>query len=296
MTGPAGFGPDGFVSSSAAFAYRIDFENTTNATAPAQQVVITDTLSTNFNWSTFAVTELGFGNMLIVLPPNTQHFETNVPVTYLGASFQVQIQVGINPASGLLTATFRSIDPATSLLPPVNIGFLPPEDGTGRGQGHVSFSINARAGLPTGTSLHNVASISFDNQASIATNQKDPLNPAAGTDPLKECLNTIDAGRPTSHVLPLPAQSQLLQIPVSWTGQDDSGGAGVASFDIYVSDNSGPWSLWQSATTSTNGSYRGCRSTPTASAAPPTTTPATWNPLTPPPTPRPRWSPIRCSS
>ena len=52
---------------------------------------------------------------------------------------QVQIQVGINPASGLLTATFRSIDPVTS---------LPPEDGTGRGQGHVSFSINARAGCP----------------------------------------------------------------------------------------------------------------------------------------------------
>jgi hypothetical protein len=257
MTGPAGFGPNGFLSQASTFAYRIDFENLTNATAPAQQVIITDQLSTNYDWSSFNVSEVGFGDMLIALPQGVQHFETNVAVSYLGTNFQVQVQVGIQPASGMVYANFRSIDPNTSLPPPVNIGFLPPEDGTGRGQGHISYTIRPRVGLPTGTQFRNVALISFDSQPAISTDQVDPLNPAAGIDPAKQCLNTVDAVAPTSNVLPLPAQSQLLQIPVSWTGQDDVGGSGVASYDIYVSDNNGPWSLWLAATTSNNASFRG---------------------------------------
>ncbi|HXR47355.1 MAG TPA: RHS repeat-associated core domain-containing protein [Candidatus Limnocylindrales bacterium] len=257
LTGPAGFGTSGFLSSDNAFAYRIDFENTTNATAPAQQVVIADQLSTNFDWSTFNVSEFGFGDMLFALPPGIQHFETNVLVSYLGTNFQVQIQIGINLVSGQVYANFHSIDPNTSLPPPVNIGFLPPEDGTGRGQGHVTYTIRVKDGLPNGTQFRNVALISFDNQPAISTDQVDPNNPAAGTDPAKQCLITIDAVAPTSHVLPLPAQSQLLQFPISWTGTDDSGGSGVASYDIYVSDNGGSWTLWESATTSTNASFRG---------------------------------------
>jgi RHS repeat-associated protein/uncharacterized repeat protein (TIGR01451 family) len=257
MTGPAGFGPSGFLSQASTFAYRIDFENVTNATAPAQQVIVTDQLSTNYDWSSFNVSEVGFGDLLMALPQGVQHFETNVPVNYYGTNFQVQVQVGIQPASGRVYANFRSIDPNTSLPPPVNIGFLPPEDGTGRGQGHVSYTIRPRAGLPTGTEFRNVALISFDSQPVISTDQVDPLNPAAGIDPAKQCLNTVDAVAPTSNVLPLPAQSQLLLIPVSWTGQDDVGGSGVASYDIFVSDNSGPWSLWQAATTSNNASFRG---------------------------------------
>ena len=119
MTGPAGFGPNGFLSSASTLAYRIDFENLTNASAPAQQVIITDQLSTNFDWSTFNVSEVGFGDTLIALPPGIQYFATNVPFTYLGTNFEVQIQVGIQPASGQVYANFRSIDPATSLPPPL---------------------------------------------------------------------------------------------------------------------------------------------------------------------------------
>ena len=37
------------------------------------------------------------------------------------------------------------------------IGFLPPEDGTGRGLGYFSYTVMARAGLPTGTQFRNVA-------------------------------------------------------------------------------------------------------------------------------------------
>jgi uncharacterized repeat protein (TIGR01451 family) len=203
------------------------------------------------------VSEFGFGDLVFPLPPGTVSVATNVPYSYLGSNFQVQVQIGIQPGSGLVHASFYSIDPNTSLPPPVNIGFLPPEDGTGRGQGHVTYTIRAKASLPNGTQLTNVALISFDNQPSIATDQVDDSNPAAGVDPGKQCLITLDSVPPTSSVLPLPAQSQLLQIPVSWTGQDYAGGPGIASFNIYVSDNGGAWTLWQSATSATNATFQG---------------------------------------
>ena len=257
MIGPAGFGPNGYLASANPLAYRIDFENMTNASAPAQQVVITDQLSTNYNWSTFNISEFGFGDRIIALPPGVQHMETNLSMSFLGTDIEVQVQIGIDSKTGLIRARFQSIDPSTSLPPPVNIGFLPPEDGTGRGQGHVTYNIRARAGVTTGVQLRNVALISFDGQTVISTDQIDPLNPAAGVDPTRQCLITIDSVAPTSHVVALPAQSQALQVPVSWTGQDDPGGSGVGSYDVYYNDNGGAWTLWQSATASTNASFRG---------------------------------------
>jgi uncharacterized repeat protein (TIGR01451 family) len=257
LTGPAGYGAAGYIAANTLLSYRIDFENASNAAAPAQQVNITDQLSTNYNWTTFNVTEFGFGDLVVSLPPGTTFLQTNVPVNYLGTNFQVQIQIGIHPAFGQIFANFQSIDPNTSLPPPVNIGFLPPEDGTGRGMGHVTYTVRAKSGLASGTQLQNVALISFDAQTSIATDQIDDSNPAAGINPALEGLITLDSIPPTSSVSTLPAQSQLLQIPVSWTGQDYVGGPGIASYNVYVSDNGGAWTLWQSATAATNGVFQG---------------------------------------
>ena len=242
--GPAGFGANGALAAGGVFAYRIVFENELSALAPAQQVTITDPLDPSLDLSTFELTEIAFADQLIVLAPGTRYFETNMPISYLGTNLEVQIEAGLRSGSGQAYAIFRSIDPTTSLPPPVNIGFLPPEDGTGRGQGHISYLVKAKPGLPTGTPIRNVARIVFDNQPAIATNQRDPHNAGAGTDPAKECLNTIDAGAPTSHMLPLPTQTATPQFLVAWMGQDDAGGSGVASYDIYVSDNGGAWTLW----------------------------------------------------
>ncbi len=252
--GPAGFGTGGFIAPTRALPYRIDFENEPSATAPAQQVVITDQLGANLDWGTFQWTEIGFGDQLIVVPPNTQYFETTVPVSCLDTDFEVQVEVGLRSALGQAYAVFRSIDPATSLPPPANIGFLPPEDGTGRGRGHISYTVSAKGGLETGAEVRNVAQISFDCQPVIATNQKDPHDPTKGTDAAKECLNTIDADPPGSAVAALPA-STCSQFLVCWSGDD--AGAGVASYDIYVSDSGGEWTLWLAGATETSARYEG---------------------------------------
>jgi hypothetical protein len=80
---------------------------------------------------------------------------------------------------------------------------LPPEDGTGRGIGSVSYTIRPRAGLTTGAQIHNVASVKFDANKPIATDLVDENNPSLGIDPNKQALNTIDAGLVTfsNHVV-----------------------------------------------------------------------------------------------
>ena len=61
-----------------------------------------------------------------------------------GYQFVVQIEAGIHLDTGEVYARFQSLNPTNGLPPPVEIGFLPPEDGTGRGQGHISYVIRAK--------------------------------------------------------------------------------------------------------------------------------------------------------
>jgi MBG domain (YGX type)/Bacterial Ig-like domain (group 3) len=55
----------------------------------------------------------------------------------------------------------------------------------------------------------------------------------------------------------LPATESTASFPVSWSGQDDPDGSGVAAYNVYVSDNGGPFTLWQSATTQTSAIFTG---------------------------------------
>ena len=49
----------------------IDFENATTATAPAQVVTITDQLASTFDWTTFHLTEIAFGETLLTIPASS---------------------------------------------------------------------------------------------------------------------------------------------------------------------------------------------------------------------------------
>jgi hypothetical protein len=85
----------------------------------------------------------------------------------------------------------------------------------------------------------------------------DPHDPSQGTDPNKEALVTIDAGVPASQVLALPAVTTTRAFQVSWTGGDDTGGSGVAGYDVFVRDNGGPWTVWLNDTTETSAVFTG---------------------------------------
>ncbi|MCX6924166.1 MAG: immunoglobulin domain-containing protein, partial [Verrucomicrobia bacterium] len=253
---PAGYGSNGFIRADSLMPYMIRFENDTNATAPAQQVSVVDPLSTNLDWTSFELTEIGFGDHILSVPAHSQYFETTVPVSYNGVSFEVDIYAGIDLLTGEVYADFYSIDPLTSLPPDVMTGFLPPEDGSGCGQGHVSFTIRGKAGLPTGTVIRNVADISFDNQGIISTDQINPHDPSQGFD-LARGVNTIDASAPTSHVASLPAMTTNASFTVQWTASDGTNGSGVGSFTVYVAANGGAFNQWVVSTTNTSGVFTG---------------------------------------
>ena len=68
--------------------------------------------------------------------------------------------------------------------------------------------------------------------------------------------NGVDTNPPTSLVAALPASSPP-NFPVQWSGTDNSGGSGIAFFNIYVSVNGGPFTAWITNTTLQAAVYNG---------------------------------------
>jgi hypothetical protein len=101
-------------------------------------------------------------------------------------------------------------------------------------------SLPCASTTPTNTVLSNQATIAFDNNAPISTNV---------------WSNVVDRTPPSTHVSPLASVEPEQTFTVNWTGPDV--GSGVKSFTIYVSDNGGPFTVFQSDTTATSGSFTG---------------------------------------
>jgi hypothetical protein len=168
------------------------------------------------------------------VPAGLTAFHTRVDATATLGVF-VDITASFNPNTGQATWTFTSLDPTTLDLPmDPTVGFLPPNKTAPDGQGFVTYTVNPKPGLTTGTKIGAAATVVFDT------------DPAEVTAPQS---NTIDAGAPTSSVKPLPAFSPA-NFTVSWSGQDDPGGSGIggsqipfSGYDVYVSDNGGPATL-----------------------------------------------------
>jgi VCBS repeat-containing protein len=268
-----GYGPGGHVLPDTEMSYTVEFENLPEASAAALKVDVRDALDANLDWTTFVLDEIAFGETVIDAPDGLNHYTGRVQVNgwtwnqadgwhqydSLGNPVMplvVDVDAGIDISTGEVFCTLECADLSTGYYPnDVFAGFLPPDQdsiafpdplNTNRmihpGEGHISFSVTPVPNLPTGTEIRNEASIVFDWNAPIVTN---------------EVLNTIDAAGPTSQVDPLPAQVPTTDCTVSWSGHDDATGSGIASYDIYVSDNAGPYTLWLDDTTATSGDFAG---------------------------------------
>ena len=239
--------------------YRIDFENEPKSAAPAQVVTITDQLDPNLDWTKFTLTEVGFGDTMLSVPPWSHHYQHTVSMSHEGVEFEVEIEIGVNLGTGELYANFYSLDPWTGLPPEANVGFLPPEDGTGRGMGYFNYIIESKPDLSTGTEIRNVAYIMFDGAETIGTDWVDPHDPSQGIDTNKQALVTIDADPPSSEVTGPSGAATNANFTVCWDGSDL--GSGVAGFDVYVSTNGGPWTLWLANTPLTCETFAGLNDT-----------------------------------
>ncbi|MHC1708717.1 MAG: hypothetical protein AB9842_14510 [Bacteroidales bacterium] len=228
IIGPEGFEEQRFVSSKKPLPYLINFENDPKfATAPAQKVVVTYTIDPHMSLASLRLSDFGFGNFVFTVPPNTSSYTTRLDVRdSLGV--YVDVTAGINVGNGTAFWILQSIDPATG-LPPEDpmLGFLPINDSiTHHGEGYVSFTVKPKTGVVTGDSLKAAAVIVFD------------INPPL---PTNTWINIADAEPPVSSVDPLPAGIDSTDIIITVSGNDDTGGSGIESYELYFSENGAPF-------------------------------------------------------
>ena len=69
LIGPSGYGSAGFLTPGGSLPYTIEFSNEKTAQVPADNVVVTEQLSPNLDWSTFQLGTIGFGSYVVNVPP-----------------------------------------------------------------------------------------------------------------------------------------------------------------------------------------------------------------------------------
>jgi uncharacterized repeat protein (TIGR01451 family) len=239
----AGSGETHVVTGDEPLKYAIAFENLPAASAPAQTVVVTDQLDTaSLDLSTFAFGPIAVGaEVTIVPPPGLSTFvggaelpEQNVVVTVVAR---------LDHDTGIVTWTFGSLDPATRQpTDDALAGFLPPNTSPPAGEGRVFFTVGVKPSVATGTVITNQASIVFDLNEAIETPQ---------------VSNVVDKTAPTSAVTQITPAAACgdTALTVVWGGTDD--GSSIRDWDVLVSEDGGPATLWKAATTETSATFAG---------------------------------------
>lgn len=221
--GPAGFGPQRYVSYPGKAGYTIAFENVASATASAQKVFLLDTLDkTKFDLASFELNSVTIGDSIYYVPPARQQYTRIVKIKQT-AVVDVLLNISLDTATGILHCAYLSIDPATKELIDTAslLGFLPPNATPPIGQGTISYNIRIRNTLPSGTTVPNRAGIVFDKNDAILTST---------------WINTIDVTPPVAQSL----QASLVNdttIRLLFNSTDQH--AGVQGHRVYVSVNNG---------------------------------------------------------
>ncbi len=238
--GPSGSGTSVFVPTDKAYQYMITFENDAAATAPAQRVIITDTLDKNvFDLSSFHPRGFAFGD--------TTYFYKNNDGDTVDIDLRphkniiVRVFYALSQDDGILTWTFLTLDPSTyQLTEHVNDGFLPPNHVSPEGEGSVFYSVTPRQGLADSTMINNSAHILFDWNETIPTGI---------------WHNVADNTLPESAVEALPAKETDKNFNITWGGSDR--GSGIYAYTIYVAENDSAYYPWLIDTHETTAVFSG---------------------------------------
>ena len=174
--GPTGVGSTNQVPAGQAMPYQIAFENMPTANATVQEVNVTDFLNSKLDWSTIHFKDINYGGRKIVIPSGVSSFSTidippNDGCVILGTgSLGVNISLEFNSQTGLIALDMKVIDTTTATFPAdPGAGILPPRSAC-RG-GYLEYAVNPLSSDPVGTLVTNQASIVFDSNPAIVTNQ-----------------------------------------------------------------------------------------------------------------------------
>jgi parallel beta-helix repeat protein len=233
-----------FLSNDQRFDYRIDYWNREDATSPAAEVFIRDTLDADFDPTTLNFTSFGFLRWEVPLEGG-QYFNTIVD---LRPDFDLLVNVegSFDPSTREVYWVHRSLDPQTLELPDdPTAGYLPPIDSTGYNIGWVNFSVKPKPNMPSKTVFTNQARVNFDGVG--------PWGPAP---PYGPYTNVFDFDAPQSAVTMLAPQTSTAAFEVNWAG-DDGDGCGIRSYTVYVSENGADYYAWLVDTSATSAVFNG---------------------------------------
>ena len=126
-------------------------------------------LSPYVDWSTLELGEVCFNNQTEMGLAGKQG--GTFTVDQQGASYQVRVSFSLDQSTGAANWYLRSYDPTTADGWPADsfAGFLPPNDATHRGEGHLAYRVKVRGDAPNGVRIGASATIVFDQNAAIAT-------------------------------------------------------------------------------------------------------------------------------
>ena len=150
----------------------------------------------------------------------------------LTPAMSVRINAKLDTVMGIVTWQFTAIDPVTKDIP-VFEGFLPPNKAKPEGEGSGSYTVYPRQTIADGTVFLNRASIVFDFNLPVFTNTWE--NIADVPPPVSSVLATVTAGDSIIHL--------------NFTGNDAKSGTGY--YNLYVSENNGPWQAFGGGATDT---------------------------------------------
>ena len=258
---PAGYGSEHWISGDDAIPYTVRFENVRSATAAAQQVLVTDALPAELDASTVQLlgAEVGGVPLSLAAASTSASRRTTTGSAVLDAitGRDVLLDVSTEPASRRIEATFRGSPDLDDPISPTAFGdFLPPNNDSRAGEGSITFTARAQSGLPTGTTVRNVASIVFDPHAdgpTIATppavNRLDRTAPtvsvpaAGGRVGSALSFATDDQGSGVAHILVTPvkdgARLTAVELPPTARSFTAPSAPGSYEFEIRVTDGVG---------------------------------------------------------
>ena len=226
IVGPAGAGAARWVRHDKTLSYRIRFENDPErANAPAKTVVVTQPLDPALDGRSFRIRRFGFGGRTVEVTGSGGRVQHRVDARD-SLGLYVDFNAGLDTRTGEVFFSFRSIDPGTG-NPPTDptVGFLPPNDSAGVGEGFVEYSVEPFDTVSTGTEIEAQADIVFDQNAAIET---------------PEVFNTVDADTPASNIA--EGDASFLEsggVELHWEGNDPMPGSGTETYTLYAAPEGG---------------------------------------------------------
>lgn len=206
MEGPLGAGAARLVEPGEWMTYTVYFENKAEATAAAQEVTVTEQLGGALDWSTFEMVDVGFNNQLDLGLGGKRR---GASVTAMaGTAYKVRTELDFDAKTGAAKWYMRIVDESTETRWPRDVyaGFLPPNDATGRGEGHITYRVKLRDDAAAGTVVRASANIVFDYNAAIET------DPAWWNTVAEMVTATVDLGNGVST-------NVTVMVGAPWIGQ-----------------------------------------------------------------------------